>query len=223
MESTKIKEDLFSFDTNSNQINEEDEQDENQGNNNEQKKSKSINSENTIITISRDSNDFKESTKKTEKPKIPLKIRKVIDAVFYCVRYLKDKTFNKQSKKLDSLRQFVYYHEMFELDLNQWVHHSIRVPYLSIFNFEHLKLNVNELSNPFSKQHEVGALETFNKLRTRLDHFMDALIENTNKERMSMNILSYLKFLISNESYIPHKFFSYFELVRLNIKYGQIK
>jgi len=111
---------------------------------------------------------------------------------------------------------------MYDLELSNWVYTSVRVPYLSIYNFDNLKLNVNEFGNSMNKN-TPEIKEKYLKLETRLRHFMDSLIENTNNQKINMNILKYLKFLIHERVFIPHKFLSYFELCRLNIKNGQIK
>ena len=59
------------------------------------------------------------------------------------------------------------------------------------------------------------------KLETRLLSFIDSLIENFTEEKLG-GLASYLRFLISDNVYLPHKFLSLFELSRIDIYKGQI-
>ena len=85
-----------------------------------------------------------------------------------------------------------------------------------------MKLNVNEYANlMLIKSPEFK--DKYIKLESRLIHFIDALSECFTQDKISKPLMMYIRFLIANYTYIPHKFLSYFELSRLDIDKGEIK
>ncbi len=53
------------------------------------------------------------------------------------------------------------------------------------------------------------------KLETRLKEIISHLMLNTTEDKLDNNVLSYISLLISQGSVIPHKFFTLFELSRI--------
>ena len=47
---------------------------------------------------------------------------------------------------MEFLRNFTFYYEMYDNDVSNWVYTSIRVPYLSIFQFVFLHIHFAGLS-----------------------------------------------------------------------------
>jgi hypothetical protein len=64
--------------------------------------------------------------------------------------------------------------------------------------------------------------ERFIKLETRLKGIIDNLIEHTTVEELDLKSISFLKIITTENTILPFKFFSLFELSRLNISGNRI-
>ena len=55
-------------------------------------------------------------------------------------------------------------------------------------------------------------------MQTRLKGFMEHLIDHTDEKNINPNLLSYLYLISTNSSYIPQKFYTLFEINRIEFK-----
>jgi hypothetical protein len=106
------------------------------------------------------------------------------------------------------------------MELSNWVFSVIRTSYLSILNFEELKIDlVDHASSGSSDDIKTRYL----KLETRVKGMMKGLIENIEPEKISTSILTFLKMLTTNNSYIPRQFFTVFELSRIHTENSELR
>jgi len=52
---------------------------------------------------------------------------------------------------------------------------------------------------------------------------MDNLVDSTKEQKMNVNVIAYLRTIINDNNYVPYKFFSLFELGRLEFEDSTIK
>jgi hypothetical protein len=109
-----------------------------------------------------------------------------------------------------------------DANLSQWIFTCIRTPYLSILNFESLDINLTTYGN-FSKGISKPAEDTYIKLETRLNGFINKISENIKDEKLDSNLVSYLNVLITEESFVPKEFFVLFEYCRINTQDNLLK
>jgi hypothetical protein len=111
-----------------------------------------------------------------------------------------------------SIKLFLNYYESINRELGNWIFSSIRTSYLSILNFEDLRIDLVD--------HELTASANdintrYIKLETRVKGMLKGLIDNVNDDKISSSILTFLNILVTNYSYVPLQFFTLFEMSRL--------
>ena len=57
--------------------------------------------------------------------------------------------------KMSSLKTFTNYYEGFDSELKSWLFSTIRGPYLSILNFEDLKIDMTDSVSFFTSENEI--------------------------------------------------------------------
>jgi hypothetical protein len=119
-----------------------------------------------------------------------------------------------------SIKLFLNYYESINLELSNWVFSSIRTSYLSILNFEDLKIDLVDHAQSTSTD-DINT--RYIKLETRVKGMMKGLIENVNSTKISSSILTFLNILITNYSYIPVQFFTLYELSRIHTENGELR
>jgi hypothetical protein len=139
--------------------------------------------------------------------------RKYVYAIIIGHRFLNIKYKMNRFVRLHSLKLFINYYESIESTLGQWVFSSIRTPYLSILNFENLKIDITDNINLNNKE-EVD--QRWLKLETRLDGIMNHLTDNITENKLGTNLIAFLNLIITNNSYIPKEFFTLYEYCRIN-------
>ena len=97
--------------------------------------------------------------------------------------------------------------------LTYFIYNSIKVAYLSIANFENLKLDISE-EGSFFRCSESERKDKFIKLSTRLTTFLDNLIDNTEKTKMDSDLIEFINNLSSKRN-ITKEMLTNFELSRL--------
>lgn len=83
-------------------------------------------------------------------------------------------------------------------------------------NAETLKIDLAENAGIF-KGVNSDTKEKYIKLETRLKGIIDNLIENTDESHLDLKAISFLKLITTSNSVIPFKFFTFFEIARLNL------
>ena len=100
--------------------------------------------------------------------KSKFKMQKINHFRAYVYAVIAERKF-RMSKKQDyvnSIRQFVNKYEIFDDKINNWVNNSTNVAYLSVVNFEDLKLDISE-SGLFFKNSESDLKDKFIKLEVK--------------------------------------------------------
>jgi hypothetical protein len=122
---------------------------------------------------------------------------------------------NKDENLLQKMKKFIEFIESKQEEkLNIFIFDSIKTAYLSIANFNDLKLDLSERGS-FFKCPEPERKDILVKLSIRLTTFFDNIIDNLTKDRLGNNLTEYLKYISSEGSYIPKEFYTNFELKRL--------
>ena len=119
--------------------------------------------------------------------------------------------------RINSVKLFVNYYEAINNEIDGWIFSSIRTPYLSILNFQDLKLDLTDKLNLDELK------ERYIKLEIRINGIIKSISENISEEKMSTLVLSFLNTITTNNSLIPFQFFSLFELSRINTVDGELR
>jgi hypothetical protein len=119
--------------------------------------------------------------------------------------------------KINSVKLFVNYYETIINEINGWIFSSIRTPYLSILNFQELKIDLTD------KVKIEELRDRYVKLEIRINGIIKSISDNITEEKMSNLILSFLNTIITNNSFIPYQFFTLFELSRINTVDGELR
>jgi len=110
---------------------------------------------------------------------------------------------------------FLTKYEKIDDKLNQWVFNSVKTVYLSVINFEDIKLDISE-SGAFFNNTESDLKDRLVKLEIRLNGFIDHLINNTNEQKLG-ELKEFFQMISTNGNAIPKAFFSNFEYHRLEL------
>ena len=81
--------------------------------------------------------------------------RAVVYVVIIIQRIKKMKDEGALYIKLNSLKTFTNYYEGIDGELKSWIFSSVRGPYLSIFNFDQLKIDMTDTSSFFTSESDV--------------------------------------------------------------------
>ena len=118
----------------------------------------------------------------------------------------------KRKIRVFLMRKFIKNYENYDMHLKETMFRIVRVPYLALLNFDDVDL---DLSN--QNRGENIAKKIFLKLETRLNSFLDTLIDGTNQVTIGSDLQDYIKYLTLKGSYVPSVFFSHFELSRIEL------
>lgn len=149
------------------------------------------------------------------------RLRAVIYAAILAIKLRRGRNEFLAEKKKENLKHFCRHFAESENELKNWFMESTKNSWVSIFNFENLKIDLSEEKNVFGKV-SGETKEKFIKLEIRLKGIVDQMIENTKENSFNLDIINFLKILTADESYTPLKYFYSFELARLEIQSGSI-
>ena len=121
--------------------------------------------------------------------------------------------------RTEILKVFVSYYETMYKSIENWVFSSIKTIYYNIISDEDLDLNLKSIAKDGDKKSEVVYIQ----LETRVKGIFEALINNTNTTKLDVNSMKLLSIIISNNSYVPLKFYTLFELCRFYSENSQIR
>jgi hypothetical protein len=141
--------------------------------------------------------------------------RKIVHTIIACKRIDKLNSVSKFNLCLESLQDFNKNYSECEEMLRIFVYESIKQTLTSTLeNSANLDITLYKIDKQ-SQEKEIK--EKYIKLEVRLKSFIEDLTAATTKEKIPHKLMAYLKLIITNESYIPFRFFSLFELSRLEI------
>ena len=80
--------------------------------------------------------------------------RSYVYSIILCVRISKIYQNNNKLLRTSSLKIFSNYYESLDNELKSWIFHSVRVPYLSILNFDQLKIDMTDSKSMFTSENE---------------------------------------------------------------------
>ena len=81
--------------------------------------------------------------------------RSAVYSVILCFRLTKLYRNTMKILRTQSLKTFTNYYETLDGELKNWIFHSVRIPYLSILNFDQLKIDMTEFKSIFSSENEI--------------------------------------------------------------------
>jgi hypothetical protein len=118
--------------------------------------------------------------------------------------------------RLETLKHFKNHYNKVELEIQNWLMNSTKSTYYAMKNSEDLDVDLSNLGSTrgsvlFSSEMK----EKFVKLEIRLKSFLEQILENLNKNTFDFDTLAFLKILITENHPLPIKFFSSFEISRL--------
>ena len=146
------------------------------------------------------------------------RMRASILVILSMQRFINAKFNNSSEHRIDLLRTFSSYYETVNPTVEKWIFASIKTVYLNILKFENINLNLKDLKIVSANEANLIYLQ----LETRIKGVLEALVSNSKKDIMEFNILKLLSIMITKGSYLPYKFFTLFELCRINTINSQI-
>jgi hypothetical protein len=81
-------------------------------------------------------------------------LRGYVYAVIASHRFAKIYIIQEQLTRTASLKTFTSYYEALDVEIRNWIFHSVRVPYLSILNFQDLKIDITDTDSIFASESE---------------------------------------------------------------------
>lgn len=144
-------------------------------------------------------------------------LKKFVHAVMLCQKCTKLLKARNNSIVVNTLNDFSTNFIPIDNIIKDWVNDSTKQAFLSITNFDGLKIDIAEFSSLTFKKDNIELKDRYIKLEMRLKSFVDTLISNTTRELMDPKIVNFLNLITTSNSCIPFKFFSLFELSRLEI------
>lgn len=81
-------------------------------------------------------------------------LRAKIYAVRASFRFAKVIMIQNQMTRTASLKTFTSYYETLDVEVRNWVFHSVRIPYLSILNFQELKIDLSDTDSIFASEND---------------------------------------------------------------------
>jgi hypothetical protein len=145
------------------------------------------------------------------------KIKGYVYAVLLNIKLIRAKDELTEIVNNESLKFFSSNYENIQTTLKKFVINTTKIPYLSILNFDELKIDVlGNMSNKIPQDVQ----DKFMKLEIRLKGFFDTLSEAIGK--LEQNTISFLKIITTDGCLIPSNFFTLFEINRIEIKQGRL-
>ena len=80
--------------------------------------------------------------------------RSLVYTIIGCFRFSRTYIEKENSIKTASLKTFTNYYESLDSELKSWIFHSVKIPYLSILNFDQLKIDITDSDSIFSSEIE---------------------------------------------------------------------
>lgn len=148
--------------------------------------------------------------------------------VFTIIAYKRLEKINNQAKmkiQLENLNEFTINFTECDNMLKKFIYDSIKNSLLSFLDLDQ-NVDLTSYNNKIISSTTTGTGKgikdpeikgKYTKLEIRLKILFEELNNATTKENIPSRLLNYLRILITNESYIPFKFFSFFELSRLEL------
>ena len=120
---------------------------------------------------------------------------------------------------MEILKVFTSYYESMYKSVENWVFKSIKTVYVNIVTNTNININLNSIGKDGDSKSNIAYIQ----LETRVKGIFEGLINNTNLNNLDINTLKLFSIIISNNSYVPFKFYSMFELSRFITENSQIK
>jgi len=131
---------------------------------------------------------------------------------------------NKYQLSIDNLKYFSENYEKINNSFKMFVFEKLKASYQQIsLKDEKLDIKDNQGYSFLKKMNDQKSKAKYKSIQNKLNVIVAGLNEIAKKENLSSEHLEFLLFITSDYSYIPKKFFSFLELLRLQFDYSMLK